>query len=222
MKAKLALIHTSATLVPIFDQLCVEHLNGVERFHISDDSLIKDVIAKGSLTRETSVRVVDHVRSAASSGATQILVTCSSIGPAVELAQNFVSVPVIRVDLAMAEKAVTMGERIGVIATLPTTLEPTQDLVSRRAKAHHQSISLKPVLCEGAFSLLMSGRAEEHDAQVAEALTDLAKHVDVIVLAQASMARVADTLKPEEKPIPILASPELAILRLKETLQESA
>lgn len=221
MKQKLALIHTSATLVPIFNQLCVEHLNAVERFHISDDSLIKDVIAEGKLSRQTSGRVVDHVRSAVASGATQVLVTCSSIGPAVELAQNLVDIPVTRVDLAMADKAVMTGSRIGVIATLPTTLEPTQDLVSRRAKALGQSISLKPVLCEGAFSLLMSGRAEAHDAQVAAALTDLAKHVDVIVLAQASMARVAETLKPEQKPIPILASPELAIIRIKEALQET-
>jgi hypothetical protein len=36
-----------------------------------------------------------------------------------------VPVPVIRVDEAMADQAVKTGPRIGVIATLSTTLEPT-------------------------------------------------------------------------------------------------
>ena len=34
---------------------------------------------------------------------------------------------------------------------------------------------------------------------------------DVIILAQASMARVADTIPPEEQKVPILSSPRLAI-----------
>ena len=46
---------------------------------------------------------------------------------------------------------------------------------------------------------------------VASALCELAKTVDVIVLAQASIARVVDSLKPDQKPIPILSSPRLAV-----------
>ena len=74
----LGLVHTSATLVPIFQQLCAEKLPGVDTFNISDDSLIKDVIRKGTLTPETARRVVEHVCSAAEAGADMILVTCSS------------------------------------------------------------------------------------------------------------------------------------------------
>ena len=36
-------------------------------------------------------------------------------------------------------------------------------------------------------------------------------HLVVILLAQASMARVVDTLKPEDKRVPILASPNTAV-----------
>ena len=46
---------------------------------------------------------------------------------------------------------------------------------------------------------------------VAEALGELIKKVDVIVLAQASMARVVDSLSIAQKSIPILASPTIAI-----------
>ena len=44
-------------------------------------------------------------------------------------------------------------------------------------------------LAEGAFQALRSGDGARHDALVTAALRDLAARVDVIVLAQASMAR---------------------------------
>jgi hypothetical protein len=46
----LGLIHTSATLVPVFQQLCNQYLPQVKVFNIVDDSLIKNVISCGELT----------------------------------------------------------------------------------------------------------------------------------------------------------------------------
>jgi Asp/Glu/hydantoin racemase len=212
MKRKtLGLIHTSATLVPVFAQLCKEKLPNVDVFNIADDSLIKDVIRRGELTPQTARRVAGHVASAEAAGADYILVTCSSIGRAVEAAAGQVKVPVLRVDQPMADKAVQTGQKIGVIATLPTTLEPTADLIQRRAAKAGKKITLTSRLCEGAFDALMSGDAAKHDAMVAAALKELSKQVDVIVLAQASMARVVDGLSAAAKRVPILASPGLAV-----------
>ena len=85
MKRKtLGLLHTSATLVPVFQQLCRAKLPDVEVFNLVDDSLIRDVIARGRLTPPTARRVVQHVASAEDAGADYILVTCSSIGRAVD------------------------------------------------------------------------------------------------------------------------------------------
>lgn len=207
----LGLVHTSATLVPVFQQLCEKYLKGVSTFNIVDDSLIKDVIARGTLSPATARRVVAHIGSAEQAGADQILVTCSSIGPAVEAAAALTGVPVLRVDQPMADSAVQQGKKIGVVATLPTTLAPTADLVRRRAAAAGKEIELTSKLCEGAFEALMSGDAARHDEMVAEALRTLSAQVDIIVLAQASMARVAQALPESEKPVPVLASPELAI-----------
>lgn len=207
----LGLVHTSATLVPVFQRLCEKYLEGVTTFNIVDDSLIKDVIARGALSPATARRVVTHIGSAEQAGADQILVTCSSIGPAVEAAALLTGVPVLRVDQPMADAAVQSGKKIGVIATLATTLAPTADLVQRRAAAAGKEIELVSKLCEGAFEALMNGAAARHDEMVAEALGALSAQVDVIVLAQASMARVAEALPGSEKPVPVLASPELAI-----------
>jgi Asp/Glu/hydantoin racemase len=210
----LALVHTSATLVPMFAELCSKYLPHVKTFNIVDDSLIKNTIACGELTPDTSRRVVNYAGSAQDAGADFILFTCSSIGPAVEAAAMLTKVPVLRVDQPMADQAVQLGKRIGVIATLPTTLAPTSDLVKRRAAAAGKEIVLVSKLCEGAFEALMSGDAATHDKKVGDALKQLSIEVDVIVLAQASMARVVDTLSESEKKVPILASPAIAIQHL--------
>jgi len=207
----LGLVHTSATLVPVFAELCSKHLPGVKTFNIVDDSLIRNTIACGELTASTSKRVVNYAASAEEAGADFILFTCSSIGPAVEIAATLTGVPVLRVDQPMADKAVLIGKRIGVIATLSTTLAPTSDLVRRRALIAGKEIELKAVLCEGAFDALMSGDAATHDKKVGDELKKLVKEVDVIVLAQASMARVVDTLSDVDKKVPILASPPIAM-----------
>jgi len=212
MKGKtLGLIHTSATLVPVFQQLCKDLLPGVNIFNIVDDSLIKDVIDRGELTTQTARRVVDYVGSAEAAGADLILVTCSSIGAAVETAATLTKVPVLRVDQPMADLAVQSGKKIGVVATLPTTLGPTSDLVKRRAALLGKEIELTSKLCEGAFEALMSGDAATHDQMVASALKELSTKVDVILLAQASMARVVEGLPEEDKRVPIIASPPEAI-----------
>ena len=212
MKQKtLGLVHTSATLVPVFAQLCKEKLPGVNVFNIADDSLVKGIIAAGSLTPVIARRVAGYLESAEWAGADYIMVTCSSIGPAVEAGAKFIGVPVLRVDQPMADQAVAKGRKIGVIATLRTTLEPTADLIQRRALLEGKQIELTSRLCEGAFEALMSGDAAAHDAKVAAALKELSQQVEVIVLAQASMARVVDTLAPEDKRVPILASPGIAV-----------
>ena len=207
----LGLIHTSATLIPVFNELCKQYLPGVSTFNIVDDSLVKNIRERGELTPAISKRVADYVASAEDSGADYILVTCSSIGAAVEAAAQGATVPVLRVDQPMADMAVQAGKRIGVIATLPTTLEPTADLVRRRAAIAGKEIELTSKLCDGAFEALMNGDAAKHDTLVAAALRELSKQVDVILLAQASMARVVDTLADSDKIVPIVASPPNAI-----------
>ncbi len=155
--------------------------------------------------------MVNYAAAAQDAGADFIMYTCSSIGAAVEIAAGLTGVPVLRVDQPMADEAVQTGRRIGVIATLSTTLEPTCNLVKRRAALAAKEIELYPVLCEGAFDALMSGDAAAHDATVATALRDLINKVDVIVLAQASMARVAAALTDAQKKVPVLASPTIAV-----------
>lgn len=211
MPKKLTLIHTSPVLIPMFTELVTELLPDVEVSQVADDSLIKEAIANGSLSPSIVSRLQQHIKTAQDSGAETIMVTCSSMGPAIEASQSITSVPLLRVDRAMADRAVSLGARIGVIATVSTTLEPTADLIRRRAEAAGKTVEVTMCLCDGALEKLLAGDVVTHDRVVTERLMELMSKVDVIVLAQASMARVAGQLDPTVCHVPVLSSPRLAI-----------
>jgi hypothetical protein len=109
-----------------------------------------------------------------------------------------------------------MGSRIGVAATLRTTLDPTLALLQTTAERGGKTVELVPRIAEGAFAAVVSGDTERHDRMVAEMLSSLKSEVDVVVLAQASMARVVPSLPTDGAPI--LTSPELAVLQAREAL----
>ncbi len=214
----LALVHTGTFLASVFTQLCREIMPDVKVFNIVDESLIGNTIAANQLTPSTSRRLALYLQSAEDAGADAMLVTCSSVGPAVEAARPFVNVPVLRVDQAMADNAVKLGKRIGVIATLSTTLEPTINLVKSRAELHGREVEIVSSLCANAFEAISSGDAATHDRIVAAHLRELMGKVDVVVLAQASMARVADAIPEAEKIVPVLSSPRSAVEAAKQTI----
>lgn len=214
----LALLHTSPTLSPMFNDLTARLAPGVRVLHFVDESLIKNTVAAGRLEKPTMRRLIDLVGSTFDAGADAVLVTCSSVGPAVDMAAVLHDKPVLRVDRPMAEQAVAMATRIGVLATLPTTLAPTADLVRRVAAEQGKEVEIVEHLCEGAFDAVMAGDGATHDRIVGTALTDAMRGVDAIVLAQASMARVLQTLPEGAVAAPVFSSPELGVARAAEVL----
>jgi len=218
MAQTLAIIHTSPTLTPLFTSLCAELLPETTIFHMVDESLIKDTIRAGKLRKVTMRRLISMVESAGMSGADAVLVTCSSIGPAISLAQQLFDFPVIRVDEAMAEAAVRSGKKIGVMATLRTTLEPTIALLREKASEVGRDIDIVASLCSGAFDAVLAGDTVTHDRILSEALINDMRDVDIVVLAQASMARVVNEMPAGSLSAPVLSSPELAVRRVHQIL----
>jgi Asp/Glu/hydantoin racemase len=214
----LALVHTSATLIPMFTTLCAKYMPEMEIFHMVDESLIKDTIREGTLRRVTIRRLLALIESANRAGADAVMVTCSSIGPGIAIAQQLFDFPVIRVDEAMAEAAVRSGRRIGVMATLRTTLEPTIALLREKAVEAGRDIQIVDSLCDGAFDAVLDGDTTTHDRILSEALLNDMRGVDIVVLAQASMSRVVRTLPEGKLTMPVLSSPELAVRQACEIL----
>ena len=214
----LGLIHNSPVLAPIFNEIAARIMPDVRILHFVDESTIKNTIAAGHLQKSTMRQVIRLVGSTFDAGCDVALVTCSSIGRAVEMAADLYDQPVLRVDRPMAEKAVATGRRIGVLATLNTTLKPTADLIRRVAEEQGKQVEILEHVCPGAFEAVMAGDGATHDRIIAEGLTEAMKGMDVIVLAQASMARVVASLPERAVAAPVLASPELSMERARDVL----
>jgi Asp/Glu/hydantoin racemase len=117
----------------------------------------------------------------------------------------------------MAEYAVNASTKIGVAATLETTLKPTLELLKQKAAEKQKTVEFEPILVASAYQKLLANDKEGHDADLAAALCDLAKKVDIVVLAQASMARVVSAFAPDEQK-QFVTSPELGMEAVKRTL----
>lgn len=209
-------VHTGPATVQPLKQQFAETLPGVRVINIMDDSLLNDAIAAGKLTQEVTGRVVNYMQMAQQMGADAILNACSSVGEAASAARSAVSTPIVKIDDAMAERAVAMGTRIGVVATVRTTLEPTGRLIQAKADAAGKRIELVEGLAQGAFEKLLAGQAEEHDAIVKQTILSLADKVDVVVLAQVSMARLVPSLG--DLKVPVLSSPRSGVEAVRAVL----
>jgi hypothetical protein len=79
-------------------------------------------------------------------------------------------------------------------------------------------VELVECLCEDAFPAVLAGDTATHDRMLREALMEDLNGVELIVLAQASMARVVATLKSGVLQTPVLSSPELAVLSARRAM----
>lgn len=215
---RLAIIHTTPATVEPLKALAAERIPGVEVVNFVDDSILPQLAANGGNLAEVGERLLTYARFAKAVGAEVVLEACSSVGELAPAMQEAAALPVIRIDEAMAEEAVRRGRSIGVAATLATTLEPTTRLLRDKAAKARGAVEVKPRLVEGAYAALMAGDREGHDARLLAALSQLAAETDVVVLSQASMARVLPRL-PEDVRDRCLVSPPLAIERVAQAFE---
>ncbi len=218
---KVCMFHTGASLSETFTDLAREYIPDAEHYHIVDESVINDLLDIGELTPDIKQRITVQLSLAERGGADMILDTCSSTSPAVDVAREVVDIPIIKIDDPMAERAVELGDRIGVLATANSTLGPSTELVERKAEQVDGENTIESVLVEHAFEERTSGNIDKHDELVTERALELAETVDVIVLAQASMSHLEAALD-EQLAIPVLSSPDLAMERIATLVDEES
>lgn len=209
-------IHTGPALVDVFRKLFPEMLPGVRLVNIVDDGLLTDVRAAGGLIPSVTRRIIGYGTLAESSGADAIFNCCSSVGEAADMLAKVVNIPVVKIDDRMAGKAVEQGSRIAIVATVATTLDPTERLILRKANERQRIVTTRRYLAGSAFDALMAGNSEEHDRLLKAEIERAMAENDVVVLAQGSMARLVPMLEPGS--VPVLSSPRLGVEALKERL----
>ncbi|MGE7384483.1 arylsulfatase [Streptomyces sp. NPDC004126] len=192
----LTLLHTSAVHVPVFDALG-------EREH--PGAVLRHLVRPGLLERAREVGpegVRAEVREVLAGLPGPVLVTCSTIGGVAESLAPELGYPVLRVDRAMAARAVVTGERIVVLAALESTLGPSVELLREEGAE-----GVRGQVVPGAWELFEAGDEGGYLRAVAGA-ADGVTGADVIVLAQASMAGAVPLVRTR---IPVLGSPALGL-----------
>lgn len=207
---KIYIIHTSlvshSELMTLFSEIIPE----AKVFNIVDDSLLHDVKENGGINDKIISRMCKYFQAAAENGADLIFNQCSSVGEAADIAKKLVSIPVLKVDEAMAEKAVELGRKIGVVATVKSTMKPSCNLVYSKAANIGKKVEVIEYLVDGALDVLMKEKNQEkHNALVRDVVKKAENECDVIVLAQGSMTVLMGDLKGIKKPV--LTSPRMGV-----------
>lgn len=186
MRKKLTILHTTlatTTTIPAMKrELYPDEFDFV---NVLDDSLLNDIKCSGRMSASVIERFIQYACIAKNNGSDALLLACSSLGKAADIARELLDIPLYKIDEPMADQAVESGNNILVLGTVKSTLEPTSDLIRSKRKSQEQSVTC--ILIPDVFELYEIDR-ERHDQKIAEVIQEHWNTYDVIVLAQASMA----------------------------------
>jgi aspartate/glutamate racemase len=205
MDHTLSFLHTSPVHIQTFRTLLDELAPDIPARHVVDESLLAEACEAGNVTPALRQRVEETVLAMADLGAMVVLCTCSTIGAVVEELNGQMPAVMLRIDRPMAEEAVERGSRIIVAATLPITLIPVRELIYSVAHKSRKKVQVIDLLCEEAWHHFERGDQVAYLQEIASQLQRAATLGDVIVLAQASMARASEFY--DDLPVPVLTSP---------------
>ena len=215
---RIALIHATPAAVEPIKTAFAEIWPEPDLVNLLDDSLSRDRAKSEGLT-DSMYRRFDALGGyAVSVGADAILFTCSAFGPAIERVARAVAVPVLKPNEAMFAEALSIGGRIGMLATFEPSIPSMRSEFSADAAKAGADVELECVFVPHAMSSLLAGKSDRHDAMIADAADSLS-HCEAIMLAQFSMASAAPTLRRRLPAIPILTSPASAVAALRSRLE---
>lgn len=219
MQKHLVLLSTGVGLVPVLVQKVKELAPDVKVNNIVDDSVIGEIAKNGNIIPpNVYARICRYCRSAEEMGADALLLTCSSISETLDTAKDITRLPLFKIDEPMAKTAVERAkEKVGVVATLETTLAPTCRQIASNAQAAHKLLEIQRCLCADAYDAYLSGDEARHDDIVKKNVEQLLRCCDVVVLAQASMVTAIKKLS-EEQRARVLTSPDSGIHRVVDYL----
>ena len=213
----LGILHAALWVAPIANRYCAELLPGVKVMTICDDSLEEEFLRIGHVPPHNYYKAATYIQFLEQAGADAVLFGCSTMNRTVEYVQPLVSIPVQQIDAPMMEKAVSIGSRIGMLATLPTTVPSSTRLLEQKAADSGKKVQITTVLRNDAFQRLQQGDRRGHNDILLSEVERMASQVDVIVLAQVSMSLLEDDVR--GAPVPVLNSGRTGFQRMRQILE---
>jgi malonyl CoA-acyl carrier protein transacylase len=207
----IGLLHTSDVHRPVFDDLVADIDSSSRTVTVVDEALLDRARRFGTADPTLTEALRARLLQLAGDGVGAIVCTCSTIGGLAESVGADLAVDVVRVDRAMAERAVAIGGTIAVLAALESTVAPTRELIESVARSRDVGVEIVSHLVAGAWDRFEAGDVADYHALVAATIGSIADEADVVVLAQASMAPSAEMV---DVAVPILSSPRLAIAQV--------
>ncbi|AWB68240.1 hypothetical protein C2869_18285 [Saccharobesus litoralis] len=209
----ISFIHTGEIHKLTFENLIREYDHKLTTQHIVREDLLDHARKQGqdAVLQQKLQELVTHL----SQESRLIICTCSSIAEFAEQLDGINQCAVQRIDREMADIAVQSGKKILIAAALASTIEPTLELLGNSADNLKQDCHYQSLVIEQAWPLFEQGDLAQYHTIIAQALQTVDKSIDLIVLAQASMAGASNLLK---LPFPVLSSPRLGIERALATL----
>ena len=208
MSDHLAFLHTAPVHVATFAKLVADAAPDLRQRHIVNEALLADAQRDGANDPRLVARVTAAMHEAAAHGARVVVCTCSTIGGAAEATVTNGEFTAIRIDRAMADRAVLLGPRVVVLASLASTLAPTQQLLESSRLRADVTIAARFLVVEGAWTHFINQDLAAYYAAIGTQIELNAATADVIVLAQASMAPAAALARTTTE---VLSSPALGV-----------
>lgn len=199
---RIACLHTAWSNVAVFDAAARElGLPATSLSHCVEPRLLEDAEAAGGLTPLLASKTVARLRSIAAD-ADAVLLTCSTLGPAVDEMTRVSTPPILRADAALAAAAGALGGKIAVLCAAETTMSATRALFESTAIGPDALI--EATLIPNAWHCFKRGDIDGYHslivAAVAHAYDDGA---NVVALAQASMAPAARQCRHKQTPLTV-------------------
>lgn len=218
---KVGLVYTSTTpeLIHLVEREVKKELGEVELLTYADATVLTETRDASYVTAKAGARLVGMYMKAIEDGADAILNICSSVGEVADASVNlskYLGIPIVRIDEDMCLDAVLIAAkkkgRIGVLATLPTTLNPTKNTILRLARQAGQQVSL----IDGLFDAFGADQ-EAFQKRILEKAGEIISQVDVILLCQGSMA-YCEELVEKTYGVRVISSPRYGAAALKKAL----
>lgn len=194
-----AAVFTAQTVAPYVNEI----LPGIEVMHLGDDTVQRDNLKApvGTIPKVNFFKFATYARFLEEAGVNLIMLGCSTFNQAAEHAVPMISTPILQIDRPMMELAVQQGKKIGLLATLPSTVPSSERLLRKAAMDAGKQIEVTTVLNAEAFTTLRAGDPKKHNEMLLEDIEKLSREVDAIVMAQVSMSVLEQDVRNARVPV---------------------
>ena len=218
MAKRIMLVHAFLPSMPPIVDAFKQGWPEAEVLNLLDEALYADVTPQGVMKEGVMSRVANILDHCVSSGADAIVFTGSTFGPAVDAARPSLSVPVLKADEAMAERAAATGRRILIVCTAARAIPVIRANIEQAAEKAGTRPTIHEFCVPGAKDAISAGDDDTHDRLIAESVEREEPGYDVILFGQISMvpsrARLSSGVASR-----VLCSPDSTVVHLRNLLQ---